>query len=145
MVTAQASEIARRSAEVMWSADEASAALRMNVEQVSPGSSRVTMQVRPDMINGWGTCHGGMIASLADSAFALACSSHGTITVASGFTIDFLAPARLGDVLIADAQEVAVAGRSGVYDVTVRTSATVIAEFRGRSRSLNKPILEEQT
>lgn len=125
----------------MWTDDAASAMLGMRVESVGPGAARVSMVVRPDMVNGHDLCHGGLIASLADSAFALACNSHGPVTVAAGFSVDFLAPGRLGQTLHADAREVSLRGRSGVYDVTVRAddpaSGEVIAEFRGRSRTLS--------
>ena len=131
-----------RYAEIMWSADAASAALGMKIEEVGVGSARVSMEVRADMVNGYDICHGGLIASLADSTFALACNSRGTVTVASGFAIDFLEPARRGDVLVASCVERSLRGRSGIYDVTVRRDATVIAEFRGRSRSLDRPIEE---
>ena len=128
----------------MWRDDAASAMLGMQVEGLATGAARVSMVVRPDMVNGHDLCHGGLIASLADSAFALACNSHGTVTVAAGFTIDLLAPARLGQTLYAEAREVARRGRSGLYDVTVRTDdpeeGEVVAEFRGRSRSLGRPI-----
>ena len=144
MVTLDPAELARRSAEVMWSGDTASTSLGMIIENLGPGRATVSMTVRPDMVNGWDLCHGGLIASLADSAFALACNTHGTVTVASSFAIDVLEPVHLGDVLTADAREVILRGRSGVYDVTVSTATGVIAEFRGRSRSLNRPILEEQ-
>ncbi|MEV5413104.1 hydroxyphenylacetyl-CoA thioesterase PaaI [Thermopolyspora sp. NPDC052614] len=122
----------------MWAADGASRALGMKLLDIAPGRARVTMTVRPDMVNGHGLCHGGLIATLADSAFALACNSHGPAAVAAGFQIDFLRPARLGDVLVADAEERALRGRSGIYDVTVRRAADgeVVAEFRGRSRVL---------
>ena len=124
----------------MWAADAASAALGMQLVEVGPGTARVSMIVRPDMVNGHDLCHGGLIATLADSAFALACNSHGPVTVAAGFTIDLLAPARLGQVLHAQAREVSLRGRSGLYDVTVRAddpvAGEVIAEFRGRSRTL---------
>ena len=129
-------------ARVMWDADAASAMLGMEIEHLGAGEARVSMVVRPDMVNGHDLCHGGLVASLADSAFALACNSHGTVTVAAGFEIDFLEPARLGQVLQAHAREVALRGRSGLYDVTVRAGATVIAEFRGRSRSLGRRIGE---
>lgn len=144
MVNHDPADIARRSAEVMWSADSASKALGMVVEHVCPGHARVSMEIREDMVNGWGLCHGGLIASLADSAFALACNSRGTVTVASGFQIEFLEPARLGETLVAEAREVITRGGSGVYDVTVRNATTAIAEFRGRSTSLRRPILEEE-
>ena len=124
----------------MWAADAASAALGMRLEDVGPGTARVSMVVRPDMVNGHDLCHGGIVATLADSTFALACNSHGPVTVAAGFAIDLLAPARLGQTLHAEAREVSLRGRSGIYDVTVRAddpvSGEVIAEFRGRSRSL---------
>ena len=120
----------------MWAADAASAALGMRLVELGPGRARVSMAVRPDMVNGHDLCHGGLIASLADSTFALACNSRGPVTVAAGFEVDFLEPARLGQVLEADAREVALRGRSGLYDVTVRVGDTVVAEFRGRSRSL---------
>ena len=123
-------------ARAMWAADAASAALGMRLVELGPGRARVSMAVRPDMVNGHDLCHGGLIASLADSAFALACNARGPVTVAAGFEVDFLEPARLGQVLEADAREVALRGRSGIYDVTVRVGETVVAEFRGRSRSL---------
>jgi acyl-CoA thioesterase len=124
----------------MWAADAASAMLGMELVDVGSGRARVSMVVRTDMVNGHDLCHGGIIASLADSAFALACNSHGAATVAAGFSIDFLQPGRLGQTLYADAREVSLRGRSGIYDVTVRadhpTAGEVIAEFRGRSRTL---------
>jgi acyl-CoA thioesterase len=135
-------QVARASAEAMGSADAAGKALGISLEHVAPGEARVTMLVRADMVNGHDLCHGGLIATLADTAFAYACNSYGPTTVASGFAIDFLEPAHLGDVLVAEAREVALRGRSGVYDVTVRRDDTVIAEFRGRSRSLGRPVLE---
>lgn len=133
-------EVARRSAEEMWSGDAASRALGMEIVAVGPGTATVSMRVREDMVNGWGLCHGGLVASLADSAFAVACNSRGQVTVAAGFEVTFLEGARLGDDLVAVAVERAVRGRSGVYDVTVRRAAdeTVIAEFRGRSRSTGR-------
>ena len=135
-------DLARRSAETMWAGDAASRMLGMEIVSVGAGSATVTMTVREDMINGWDLCHGGLVASLADSAFALACNSHGSVTVAAGFDVAFLEPARLGDVLVAAATERALRGRSGVYDVTVTRSAddTVVAEFRGRSRSTGRAI-----
>jgi acyl-CoA thioesterase len=133
-------EVARRSAEAMWSSDTAVKALGIEVREVSPGRAELTMQVRPDMVNGHDIAHGGLIATLADSAFAYACNTYGEVTVASGFEVDFLEPARLGDVLVATAVERVRRKRSGIYDVTVRSGDTVIAEFRGRSRSLGRPI-----
>ena len=124
----------------MWADDAASRMLGMRIVSVEPGTAVVSMTVRPDMVNGWGLCHGGLIASLADSAFAVACNSRGTVTVASGFDVSFLEAGRLGDELVATARETALKDRSGIYDVTVRRSAddVAIAEFRGRSRSLGR-------
>lgn len=136
--------LARLCADVMWASDSASKTLGMILDDVGPGYARVSMKVGPDMVNGHDVCHGGLIATLADSAFAFACNSHGAVTVAAGFEIDFLEAARLGDVLVADANEVVVRGRSGIYDVTIRADSRVVAVFRGRSRSLGRSILEEQ-
>jgi acyl-CoA thioesterase len=138
--------VARRSAEVMLAGDTATAALGMQVVDVGPGTAVVHMVVRPDMLNGWGSAHGGMVASLADTAFAVACNSHGEVTVAAGFDISFLAPARLGDLLVATASRRSSSGRSGIYDVSVERvdddhgGRVVVAEFRGRSRSLGRPV-----
>jgi acyl-CoA thioesterase len=140
-------EAARRSIDAMWEADAASRMLGMTVLSVAPGRAVVSMVVRDDMVNGWDLCHGGLIASLADSAFAVACNSRGHVTVASGFDITFLEPARLADELVATAHETAVRGRSGLYDVTVARAGddVVVAEFRGRSRSIARtnPALEQ--
>jgi acyl-CoA thioesterase len=137
-------EIARASAETMWAADRASRLLGMEIVEVGPGRATVSMIVRPDMINGWDVCHGGFIASLADSAFAVACNSYGEVTVASGFEITLLEPAHAGDTLVATAVERSTRGRTGIYDVTVaRTDGAqpaTIAEFRGRSHSTGRPI-----
>jgi acyl-CoA thioesterase len=131
-------DAAAEQARAMWAADAASAALGMRLVELGEGEARVSMVVRPDMVNGHDLCHGGLIATLADSAFALACNSRGPVTVAAGFEVDFLGPARLGQVLDAHAREVALRGRSGLYDVTVRVGETVVAEFRGRSRALGR-------
>lgn len=141
MVTQDPETLAKECADAMWADDHASRALGMAIDHVAPGTARVSMTIRPDMVNGHGLCHGGLIATLADSAFAFACNTHGVVTVAAGFDVSFLESARLGDVLVAEAREVALRGRSGIYDVTVRRGDDVIAAFRGRSRSLGRPIL----
>ena len=87
----------------MWAGDAASRMLGMEVVSVAPGSAVVSMVVRADMVNGWEVCHGGLIAALADSAFAVACNSRGAVTVAAGFDVTFLESARLGDRLVATA------------------------------------------
>ncbi len=141
-----ATEIARRGAAAMWADDAASRGLGMRLDQVAPGRARLQMVVTAEMVNGHAIAHGGFVATLADSAFAFACNTYGEVTVAAGFDIVFLNAARLGDELVAEAVERSRRGRSGVYDVTVRragegASAEVVAEFRGRSRSLGRPIL----
>ena len=121
----------------LFANDRASKAMGMQVLDVTPGQATVSMTVRPDMLNGHETCHGGIIATLADSAFAFACNSYGEQTVASGFNIDLVAPARLGDVLTARCTEVAKAGRTGVYDTEVNNQrGERIAVFRGRSYTI---------
>lgn len=132
-----AQAIAEKVRDVMLADDAASRALGMQVTEVAPGRAVVTMTVRVDMLNGFAICHGGLIATLADSAFAFACNSRNALTVASGFGIDILKSARLGDVLTATAAETSLAGRTGLYDITVKNQAgELIAMFRGRSYRL---------
>lgn len=133
-------EVARLSTDAMMAGDAASRMLGMEVISVGPGTSVVSMRVRDDMVNGWDMCHGGLVASLADTAFAIACNSHGRVTVAAGFDVTFLESGRSGDLLIAEASETALRGRSGLYDVKVKREAdgVVIAEFRGRSRATGR-------
>lgn len=125
----------------MWDDDEASRALGMEVEVMEVDHARVRMKVTEVMVNGHDIAHGGYLFTLADSAFALACNSRGAVTVAAGADITFVASARLGDVLVAEARVRANYGRSGITDVTVtrESDGALIAEFRGRSRSLRTP------
>ncbi|WP_245750082.1 hydroxyphenylacetyl-CoA thioesterase PaaI [Nocardioides terrae] len=122
----------------MWADDPASRALGMELLDLGPGCAVVAMTVREDMVNGYGIAHGGLVAALADSAFALACNSRGRMTVASGFDVSFLEAGRLGDRLVATADETALRGRSGIYDVTVHREPDggTVAVFRGRSRTI---------
>lgn len=121
----------------MWEDDRASRALGMEATTIAVDHAVVTMTVTDLMVNGHAICHGGYIFTLADSAFALACNSRGELTVASGADVTFVAAARLGDVLVADARVRAAYGRSGLTDVTVSRAGdgAVVAEFRGRSRT----------
>jgi acyl-CoA thioesterase len=146
-VTSDTEDVARRSADVMWTADTASRAMGMELVDVGPGRATLRMTVRDDMVQGHGSCHGGALFTLADSAFAFACNSHGTVAVASSADITFVAPATLGDVLVADAAEDAVFGRSGVTRVRVtrQSDSALVALFQGRSRSLGRPISAEET
>jgi acyl-CoA thioesterase len=122
----------------MLAADEASRALGIEALELEPGRARVRMAVTAQMVNGHGIAHGGYLFLLADTGFACACNREGSVTVAAGAEIEFIAPVRLGDVLIAEAVERVRYGRSGVYDVTVRRDGEVVAEFRGRSRTLSR-------
>jgi acyl-CoA thioesterase len=126
--------IADRVGTGMFAEDAATQGLGMKVESMSPGGSCMTMTVRPDMLNGFKICHGGFISLLADSAFAFACNSYNELTVAAGFAVVFIKPAHLGDVLTAEAVEVALTGRTGIYDVTVTNQrGERVAVLRGRS------------
>lgn len=126
--------LAERVRDGMFKTDAAAHSLGMQVTSVAPGLASVTMRVRADMLNGFGICQGGLITTLADMAFAYACNSYNELTVASGFDVDLLAPAREGDMLTAHAAVLSQAGRMGLYDVEVRNQAGErIAVFRGRS------------
>jgi acyl-CoA thioesterase len=127
------------SVDAMMAADAASRALGIEVVEQGEGRAVTRMTVRDDMVNGHAVAHGGMVFSLADTAFACACNSYGPVTVAAAAEIVFVAPARAGDVLTAEATVRTRFGRSGVYDVTVRRGAEVIAEFRGRSQQVRTP------
>jgi len=121
----------------MFAADEASRALGMELLEAGGGRAVVRMPITAAMVNGHAIAHGGFVFALADSAFACACNSHGPVTVAAGADITLVRPVRAGDVLTAYAQERARFGRSGIYDVTVRRGDEVVAEFRGRSRTID--------
>jgi len=133
-----AKELAEKSAAAMWAGDAASQALGMEIVSVGPGAATVRMRVRPDMVNGLGTCHGGLLFTLADSAFAFACNSYNQFAFAQHCTVSFIAPARDGDMLIATASEVSKAGRNGIYDVRIENAAgDLLALFRGYPLSVN--------
>jgi acyl-CoA thioesterase len=132
-----AAEVARVSADAMWQGDEASRSLGMTLDKIAPGHAILSVKIGVGMVNGHGSCHGGYIFLLADSAFGYACNSHGQRHVAQTCQITYLAPARLGTRLSAEARERYRADRAGIYDVTVRDDAgAVIAEFRGYSRAV---------
>lgn len=135
--------LAEEVARAMWPKDAASQLLGIRIAAIRPGYARLVMTVRPDMVNGHHVCHGGLIFTLADSAFAYACNSYNKNTVASACHIDFLAPARIGDILEAEAIEQSLSGRTGVYDVTVknRTGKTV-ALFRGKSYRISGEVID---
>lgn len=135
-------EIARRCADAMYADDAASQRLGIEISDVAPGAATARMTIRDDMVNGHAICHGGYVFILADTAFAFACNTYDDRTVAAGADVSFLEPVAAGARLTAVAQERTRRGRSGLYDVTVtRDDGTVVAEFRGRSRSLGKTML----
>ena len=134
--------LAEQVSAAMWSRDRATNALGMQILSVKPGYAMMSMPVRSDMVNGHHICHGGYIFTLADSAFAYSCNSYNLNTVASACQIDFLAPAKEGDILEAEAVERSLSGRTGVYDVTVRTrGGKTIALFRGKSYRISGEVI----
>ena len=135
--------LAQASAEHMYARDNATQALGIQLIDVGPGSACMQMRVRPDMLNGHATCHGGFIFTLADSTFAFACNSYNLHTVAAGCTIEFLAPAYEGEVLEAHATEQARSGKTGVYDVVVTNAdGKKIALMRGKSHQISGSVIQ---
>ena len=138
-----AQRIAEAAAQALSARDRASDALGMKLIEVRPGYARMQMNVREDMVNLHGTTHGGMVFTLADSAFAYACNSHNKVAVASSCSIDFLRPAHLGETLTATAVEQALIGRSGVYDVRVENNkGELVTLFRGKSAQIRGTVTE---
>jgi len=139
-----ANDLADKVARSMLAAEGTGPAWGVEIDEAREGYARVRMQLRADMLNGHGIAHGGMIFALADTAFAYACNSRNLRTVAAQASIVFLDQARAGETLIAEAQEQALAGRSGVYTVSVRSAdGRAIAEFQGLSRSLGGALIGE--
>jgi acyl-CoA thioesterase len=139
----KAQALAELAGKTMYERDPASQALGMTLEEIRPGYARMAMRVREDMLNGHRTCHGGYIFMLADSAFAFACNSHNLNTVGAGCTIDYLAPGFEGDLLVAEAVEQALLGKTGVYDITVTNGeGRKIALFRGKSHRVSGTVAE---
>lgn len=136
--------LAERVRDGMFERDQAARGLAMEITAVGPGRATITMPVREDMLNGFRIAHGGFITTLADTAFAYACNSGNEQTVASGISVDFMAPGRPGDLLTADARQVFEAGRTGVYDITVTNQkGDLIAVMRGKSYRLKgRPVVE---
>ena len=140
-----AQALAESAAQAMFEQDHASRALGMRILEIRPGFAKLSMLVCEDMVNGHRICHGGLIFTLADSAFAFACNTYNVVTVAAGGAIDFLAPVRLGDVLTATAEERSRSRRTGVYDVAVHNqNGESVAMFRGRSHQMTAQIVGQQ-
>lgn len=139
---AEAQALAERVAQGMFARDNASQRLGIRIVRVAPGHAELAMTVRADMVNGHAITHGGLVFTLADSAFAYACNSYNANTVAAGCTIEFMAPSREGDVLTAVAREHTLVGRNGIYDVDVRNQhGEVIALFRGKSTRIRGAVV----
>jgi acyl-CoA thioesterase len=140
-----AQRLAERVADAMFANDRASRGLGMRLASVAPGRAEMTMTVREDMLNGHAMCHGGFIFLLADSTFAFACNSYNRNTVAQGCSIDYLAPAHLGDVLHATGVERSRTGRTGVYDIEVRNQhGKAVALFRGKSYRIDGHVVDAE-
>lgn len=138
----EADKLARQVADTLLQREGTGPAWGVSIDDAREGYSLVRMTLRDDMLNGHRSAHGGMIFALADTAFAYACNSRNENTVAQHASISFLAPAQAGDVLIAEAREVSRSGRSGVYQVSVKTAAgAVIAEFTGLSRTIGGAVI----
>ncbi|MEQ8515785.1 MAG: hydroxyphenylacetyl-CoA thioesterase PaaI [Chromatocurvus sp.] len=135
--------LARACGDAMWAEDHATHALGMELGDIVTGEAEISMTVRKDMVNGHGLCHGGLIFTLADSAFAYACNTHNRRAVASGARIEFLAPARLGDRLTACARQLSQGRSTGVYDVIVsRSDGVQVALFRGNAHRITGQLVE---
>lgn len=140
----EAQALAERAVAALWAGERAPQALGIRMVEIAPGRARLQMRVRADMLNGHGVCHGGVIFTLADSAFAFACNSYGEAAVAAGAAIEFLASAREGDELAAEAVEQWRSRRTGLYDATVTNQhGERIALFRGRAHGLGRRIQED--
>ena len=136
--------IARACADVLWANDHASQKLGIEIKSISPGGAELTMTVANDMTNGHGTCHGGFLFSLADSAFAFSCNTYDQCCVAQHCTISYLAPAHTGDKLHAVAHEVSRKGRNGIYDIRISNQKhETIVEFLGYSRTIPGSLLSQ--
>jgi acyl-CoA thioesterase len=134
---------AEKIAEAMWHEDLASRSLDMRLDAVGAGHARLSMKIQKSMANGQNVCHGGFIFTLADSAFGYACNMHNQRTVGASCAIDYLAPAYIGDLLTADASEVARSGRRGIYDVkVVNQHGETVALFRGHAATVKGKWIE---
>ena len=137
--------MARACARLMWANDRASKEMGLELGEVTPGEASVHLTVRPEMLNGHGVCHGGLIFAMADTAFAFACNSLNRQAVAMHCSISFIEKVIAGARLTAHAASRAVYGRNGIFDVTVTNDQGVkVAEFRGYSRTVGGEWVKEQ-
>jgi acyl-CoA thioesterase len=137
---------AEKSALAMMAGDHVARWMGMTLIEIDEGFAKVTLTVQQQHVNGHNICHGGITFTLADTAFAYACNSRNQSTVAMHNVITFLKPGSMGDTLVAEAREVNLDGRNGIYDVTVtKQDGTIIAQFRGMSRAIRGSLFEENT
>jgi acyl-CoA thioesterase len=143
---ADADALARAAADAMYAADACTRTLGIELLEVGPGRARMRMAVRAEFLNGHRTCHGGLIFTLADSAFAFACNSHNLNTVAAGCSIEFLRPVAENELLTAEASEQTLSGRHGIYDIRVTNRAgETVAMFRGKSARIGGTVIATDT
>lgn len=136
-------ELAKATAQAMYATDACSKSLGLELVEVRPGYARMQMNVRDEFLNGHGTCHGGLIFTLADSTFAFACNSHNINAVAAGCSIEFLRPVMHGDRLTAEATEQSLTGRTGIYDIRVTNrDGETVAMFRGKSAQIKGSLVQ---
>ena len=137
-------ETAEKVAETILELDQTCRSVGISLENINEGTAKLSLKIKEQHINGHGICHGGIIFTLSDSAFAFACNSRNAASVAQHASVTFIKPAELGDKLFATAKEISLVKRNGIYDVTVTNqNANVIAEFRGYSRTIKGPVLKE--
>jgi acyl-CoA thioesterase len=135
-------QLAQATAHAMYEADACTRALGIELIEIRPGYARLQMDVRADFLNGHAICHGGLMFTLADSAFAFACNSYNISTVAAGCSIEFLRPVQGGDRLTAEAVEQVLSGRTGIYDVRLTNRAgETVAMFRGKSAQIRGTVI----
>jgi len=136
--------LADATAKSMYDLDSTAKHMGMDIKSMRPGGCVLTLRVEGWMINGHGICHGGIIFTLADTAFAYACNSHNQRVVALHCSITFLAPGKSGETLKATAKETVRNGRNGIYDIEVHNEVgDTIAHFRGNSRIISGTVLEK--
>ena len=112
------------------------------VDEYRLGYCRLHYTVKEEMLNGFGTVHGGILFSAADSAFAFACNSHGKLSVALDANISFISSVKEGETLTVEAKEIHIGNKTGFYDViTTNNSGSIVAVFKGTSYITSRFIL----
>ncbi len=136
-------QIAERASSTLHASDQCAKTLELQIEEIAPGRAIISMIVTMDYVNGHNTCQGGIITTLADTAFAHACNSYNQVTVAQGLSIEFVRPAMVGEKLTAQAIEQTRGKCVGVYLVEVRNQEDkLVAIMTGKSFSSSKPVFE---